>query len=90
MKAVPGEKPALSALTWGSSPGQPHALNISGPWSIPETGTKGVSHMDELSSAVDFRPRSRTLVIGGVPWLARITDKVRAKLRGTLGDYIYP
>jgi hypothetical protein len=46
--------------------------------------------MDELSSAVDFRPRSRTLVIGGVPWLARIADKARAKLRGTLGDYIYP
>jgi len=28
--------------------------------------------------------------MGGVPWLPRITDKARAKLRGTIGDYIYP
>jgi hypothetical protein len=46
--------------------------------------------MDTLSPSVDFRPRSRQLVMGGVPWLPRITDKARAKLRGTIGDYIYP
>ena len=46
--------------------------------------------MDQLSPAVDFRPRSRQLTMGGLPWLPRITDKARAKLRGTIGDYIYP
>ncbi|MDA0746609.1 MAG: DUF5069 domain-containing protein [bacterium] len=46
--------------------------------------------MDPLSSAVEFRPRARSLVMGGVPWLPRITDKARAKLRGNIGDYIYP
>lgn len=46
--------------------------------------------MDQLSPAIDFRPRSRQLTMGGIPWLPRITDKARAKLRGTIGDYIYP
>ena len=46
--------------------------------------------MDELSSAVDFRPRGRPLAMGGIRWLPRITDKARAKLRGSIGDYIYP
>ena len=46
--------------------------------------------MDKLSSAVDFRPRSRQLYMGDMPWLPRITDKARAKLRGCIGDYIYP
>lgn len=46
--------------------------------------------MDDLSASVDFRPRSRQLAMGGVPWLPRITDKARAKLRGTIGDYVYP
>jgi hypothetical protein len=46
--------------------------------------------MDQLSPAVDFRPRSRQLTMGGMPWLPRITDKARAKLRGTIGDYVYP
>lgn len=46
--------------------------------------------MDALSSSIDFRPRGRMLTMGGVPWLPRITDKARAKLRGTIGDYIYP
>ena len=39
---------------------------------------------------LDWKPRHRDLVIGGIPWLARITDKARAKLNGTIGDYIYP
>ncbi len=46
--------------------------------------------MDKLSSAVDFRPRSRPLAMGGIPWLPRITDKARAMLRDTIGDYVYP
>lgn len=41
-------------------------------------------------SQIDFRPRSRTLVIGGIPWLARITDKARARIEGNIGDYVYP
>ena len=40
--------------------------------------------------SLDWKPRGRDLVIGGVPWLARITDKARASLSGTIGDYIYP
>ena len=31
--------------------------------------------MDKLSSAVDFRPRSRQLYMGDMPWLPRITEK---------------
>ena len=46
--------------------------------------------MDKLSPTIDFRPRSRQLYMGGMPWLPRITDKARAKLRDTIGDYIYP
>ena len=40
--------------------------------------------------ALDWKPRSRDLVIGGVLWLARIKDKAQAKLDSTIGDYIYP
>jgi hypothetical protein len=40
--------------------------------------------------ALDWKPRGRDLVIGNIPWLARISDKARAKLNGTIGDYIYP
>lgn len=41
-------------------------------------------------TASEWKPRSRSLVIGGLPWLARMTDKARAKAEGTIGDYIYP
>ncbi len=41
-------------------------------------------------SQIDFRPRSRTLIIGGIPWLARISDKARARIAGNIGDYVYP
>lgn len=51
---------------------------------------KGAKPMDQLSPAIDFRPRSRQLAMGGIKWLPRITDKARAKLRDTIGDYIYP
>ncbi len=37
-----------------------------------------------------FRPRGRDLVIGGIPWIARMSDKARAKADGTIDDYIYP
>ena len=39
---------------------------------------------------LDWKPRHRDIVIGNIPWLARITDKARAKIEGTLGDYVYP
>ena len=39
---------------------------------------------------LDWKPRHRDLVIGNIDCLARITDKVRAKLAGILGEYIYP
>ena len=38
----------------------------------------------------EFRPRARDLVIGGIPWIARMSDKARAKSDGTIGEYIYP
>ncbi len=40
--------------------------------------------------AAEWKPRGRDVVIGGIPWLARMTDKARAKAAGTIGDYIYP
>ena len=39
---------------------------------------------------LDFKPRSRGMVIGGIPWLARITDKARAVNEGRIGDYVFP
>jgi len=38
----------------------------------------------------EWKPRGREVVIGDVPWLARMTDKARAKADGTIGEYIYP
>lgn len=38
----------------------------------------------------EWKPRGRDVVIGGVPWLARVADKARAKADGTIGEYIYP
>ncbi|CAA9296531.1 MAG: hypothetical protein AVDCRST_MAG77-5622 [uncultured Chloroflexi bacterium] len=38
----------------------------------------------------EWKPRPRTNVIGGIEWLARMSDKARAKAKGTIGDYIYP
>ena len=42
------------------------------------------------SQSFDFKPRARGLVIGDIPWLARITDKARATEEGRIGAYIYP
>ena len=39
---------------------------------------------------LDWKPRGRDVVIGNIPWLARITDKARAHLSGVIGEYIYP
>ena len=38
----------------------------------------------------DFKPRARGMIIGGIPWLARISDKARAMLNDRIGAYIYP
>ena len=45
--------------------------------------------MDE-NHVLDFKPRARGLIMGDLPWLARITDKARARLENRIGDYIYP
>jgi hypothetical protein len=39
---------------------------------------------------LDWKPRHRDIIIGDYGWLARIADKARAKLNGTIGEYIYP
>jgi hypothetical protein len=38
----------------------------------------------------EWKPRPRPTVIGEIEWLARMSDKARAKARGTIGAYIYP
>jgi hypothetical protein len=38
----------------------------------------------------EWKPRPRTRVVGGIEWLARMSDKARAKAKGTIGAYIYP
>ena len=38
----------------------------------------------------EWKPRPRLRTIGGIEWLARMSDKSRAKAKGTIGDYIYP
>jgi hypothetical protein len=45
--------------------------------------------MDE-HGVIDFKPRARGMIIGDIPWLARITDKARARTEKRIGDYIYP
>ena len=42
------------------------------------------------SDNLDFKPRARGLIIGGIPWMARIADKARARAAGRLGAYVYP
>ena len=41
-------------------------------------------------STLDFKQRARGMVIGDIPWLARITDKARAMRDGRIGDYVFP
>jgi hypothetical protein len=38
----------------------------------------------------EWKPRPRERVVGGIEWLARMSDKARAQANGTIGDYIYP
>lgn len=38
----------------------------------------------------EWKPRPRTKVVGGIEWLARMSDKARAGAKGTIGAYIYP
>jgi hypothetical protein len=38
----------------------------------------------------EWKPRPRTRVVGGIEWLARMSDKARAAAKGTIGAYIYP
>ncbi len=40
--------------------------------------------------AQEWEPRDSNFLIGDTPWLARMSDKARAKAAGTIGDYIYP
>ena len=42
------------------------------------------------SASLDFKPRARGMVIGGIPWLARIADKARARSTERIGAYVYP
>jgi len=42
------------------------------------------------SKSFEFKPRARGTIIGGIPWLARISDKARAHLNDRIGEYIYP
>ncbi len=37
----------------------------------------------------EWKPRPRARVIGGIEWLARMSDKARAHAKGTIGDYIF-
>jgi hypothetical protein len=39
---------------------------------------------------LDFKPRARGMLMGGIPWLARISDKARARQEGRIGEYLYP
>ena len=38
----------------------------------------------------EWKPRGRNVVLGDIPWLARVADKARALVDGTIGEYIYP
>lgn len=42
------------------------------------------------SRSFDFKPRARGMIIGGIPWLARISDKARARIADRIGAYVYP
>ena len=44
----------------------------------------------EVSAMSEWKPRGRDVLIGNIPWLARVADKAKAKAEGTIGDYIYP
>ena len=41
-------------------------------------------------NTLDFKPRARGMIIGDIPWLARIADKARAHQQNRIGDYVFP
>ena len=41
-------------------------------------------------NTLDFKPRARGMIIGDIPWLARIADKARAHNESRIGDYLFP
>jgi len=45
--------------------------------------------MSEWDS-LDFKPRARGMIIGDIPWLARIADKARARDEERIGEYLFP
>lgn len=49
-----------------------------------------VANTPSLSPQEEWKPRGRDVLLGNVPWLARVADKARAKAEGTIGEYIYP
>ena len=43
-----------------------------------------------LANNLEFKPRARGMIIGDIPWLARITDKARAHNEGRIVEYLFP
>jgi hypothetical protein len=59
----------------------------------PAPGSQLGDPNDQFDGAwveTEWKPRPRGRTIGGIEWLARMSDKCRAKANGTVGDYIYP
>jgi len=59
----------------------------------PAPGTQLGDPNDKFDGAwveTEWKPRPRPRTIGGIEWLAQMSDKCRAKAKGTIGDYIYP
>ena len=58
----------------------------------PAPGTQLGDPNDTFDGAwveTEWKPRPRARVVGGIEWLARMTDKARAHAKGTIGDYIF-
>ena len=50
------------------------------------------AHVKNTSRPLDLRtnvPRSGKVMIAGFAWLGRAADKARAKVAGTIGDYVF-
>ena len=57
----------------------------------PAPGTQLGDPNDQRDGAwveTEWKPRPRLRTIGGIEWLARMSDKARAHAKGTIGDYI--
>ena len=58
----------------------------------PAPGTQLGDPNDQWDGAwveTEWKPRPRPRTIGGIEWLARMSDKARAHAKGTIGDYIF-